>query len=111
MYNKYRNVKTLIDGIKFDSKKEASRYCELLLLQKRGDICELELQPTFEICRSVRWNGKTLRRRIYRADFMYKNTTSRNVIVEDVKGHKTREYLLKRSLFLDLYGQYTFIET
>ena len=111
MYNKYRNVKTIVDGIKFDSKKEASRYSELLFLQRRGDICELELQPSFEICPTVRWNGKTLRKRIYRADFMYKNTTSRKYIVEDVKGHRTREYLLKRSLFLHLYGQYTFIET
>ena len=48
-YNKYRNIKTEVDGIKFDSKREAQRYQELKLLEKGGVISNLELQPKFEL--------------------------------------------------------------
>jgi hypothetical protein len=47
--NKYGATKTTIDGITFDSKKEAQRYCELRLLQKAGEITHLELQPAFRL--------------------------------------------------------------
>lgn len=110
-YNKYRNIKTVIDGIKFDSKKEAARYQELLLMQKAGAISSLELQPSFELVGSVLWNGKNLRARKYRADFKYFDEFSRKTVVEDVKGVLTDVYKIKKQIFLTLYPEYTFIET
>ena len=110
-YNKYKNKKTVVDGIKFDSMKEAGRYSELVLLHNMGMIKDLELQPEFELCAGIMWNGKKLRARKYRADFMYTDTVTGNVVVEDVKGAITQLYSLKRSIFLNLYPEYTFIET
>jgi len=110
-YNKYRNKKTTIDGITFDSKKEASRYSELMLMIKAGVIHDLKMQPKFELCGPVLWNGKKLRARSYKADFQYLDMDTGEEIVEDVKGHLTDVYKLKRSIFLTLYPQYKFIET
>ena len=106
--SKYKNIKTIIDGIKFDSKKEAARYCELKLMLKSNLISNLELQPSFDICPKLKWNNKTLRKRVYKADFKYNQDGLE--IVEDVKGMRTQTYLLKRSLFLHLYPQYIFRE-
>ncbi|ORC37289.1 hypothetical protein B4O97_03610 [Marispirochaeta aestuarii] len=108
--NKYRNRKTTIDGITFDSKKEAARYAELKMLERAGEIQGLKLQPRYEISKTVKWNGKTLRARFYVADFEYWQNGVRTV--EDVKGMRTKEYTLKRHRFLELYGdQVRFIET
>lgn len=106
--NKYRNKKVIVNGIKFDSIKESNRYLELTLMEKAGLIQDLELQPSFEICPSVKWNGKTLRKRMYKADFMY--TENGDTIVEDVKGFRNAVYILKLSLFLTQYPQYIFKE-
>lgn len=108
-YNKYGNVKTKIDGITFDSKAEARRYSVLKMLLNTGVISELKLQPRFEICPKVKWNGKTIAKRSYVADFQY--IENGITIVEDVKGVRTDTYMLKRSLFLTQYPQYKFIET
>ncbi len=106
--NKYRNKKTVIDGITFDSKKERNRYLELKILQRAGKISGLELQPKFEIVPKV---GK-YRARFYIADFLYR--VNGNVIVEDVKSAITKKnpvYTLKRQLFLHRYGRkYIFLE-
>ena len=107
--NKYRNKKITIDGIKFDSIKEGNRWCELKILEKAGEISEIVLQPSFDICPQVRWNGKTLRKRVYVSDFMY--TENGKKVVEDSKGYRNKIYLLKRSLFLSQYPQYVFRET
>lgn len=107
--NKYRNVKTEFHGIKFDSIKEAGRYFELFLMHKAGEILYLKLQPKFEIIPQVKWNGKTLRKRYYIADFLYKQNGI--TIVEDVKGFRTDLYKLKRQLFLIRYPEYRFIES
>ena len=110
--NKYRNKKTVVDGFKFDSKKEASRYTDLLMLQRAGEIHELELQPEFEIIPGVYWGSRNLRKRIYIADFMYKEKGA--YVVEDVKSVITAKnpvYTLKRQLFLIRYPEYRFIET
>lgn len=103
--NKYNAKKTVIDGITFDSKKEAARYSELLMLQKAGHIQGLDLQPEYEIAPSFRYNGKHHRARKYRADFRY--IEDGQTVVEDVKSPATRKislYRLKRHLFLSLYG-------
>ena len=107
--NKYRNKNITIDGHTFPSIKEANRYCELKILEKAGEIVDLELQPSFEICPQVKWNGKTLRKRVYISDFMY--TENGKKVVEDSKGFRNKTYLLKRSLFLSQYPQYLFKES
>jgi hypothetical protein len=107
--NKYRNKKVQFDGIWFDSKKELARYHELKILEKAGLISDLVLQPPFELSPTTKWNGKTLRKRVYKADFMY--IENGITVVEDVKGCLTDIYKLKRHLFLNLYPQYKFIET
>jgi len=109
-YNKYKNKKVIIDGIRFDSKNEGGRYFELKLLEKAGEIYNLELQPEFIICPAVNWNGKKFRARKYRADFKYIDNRGKT-IVEDFKGYQTPEYKLKRQLFLSVYQDiYTFKE-
>ena len=95
---KYHNSKTIIDGIKFDSKKESLRYQELKLLEKNGDITELELQPRFTLQPKYRKNGKTIRKIEYVADFSYRDKKGKH-IVEDVKGIKTEVYKLKKKIF------------
>jgi len=101
--SKYKNIKVtrkLLNGdlVTFDSKKEAKRFDELLLLAKQGIIKNLTLQPEFEIIPTVRWNKKTLCKIKYIADFKYEQ--NENIVVEDVKGFKTDVYQLKKRLFL-----------
>ena len=97
MYQKYGNKKVLINGIKFDSKKEANRYYELMLLQKAGIVSSLELQPRFLLQESFKKNGKTYRKIEYIADFKY--IENGKIIVEDVKGFETDVFKLKNKLF------------
>ena len=85
-----------VDGILFDSKKECLRYGELKILQKVGEITELELQPKF----SCVVNGKKVCK--YIADFRY--TTPSGEVIEDVKGVKTTVYRLKKKLVEALFG-------
>ena len=114
---KYRNKKTILDGIVFDSRKEARRYGELSMLQRAGVISDLELQKEFELVPAQyetfpRYgkNGNRLKdgnRCIekpvkYKADFVYKENGS--VIVEDTKGVKTKDYIIKRKLLLWVHG-------
>ena len=112
---KYRNKKVAVDGITFDSKREASRYTELKLLEKAGKIRELELQKVYELIPSQRepdaigknggvHKGKVLERAVvYKADFAYFDADGK-YIVEDTKGFRTPEYVLKRKLMLYLHG-------
>ena len=88
--SKFGNVRTTVDNIVFDSKAEARRYSELMLLFRAGVIRNLELQPEFPFV----LNGKKLF--TYRADFAYFEGEKR--IVEDVKGVKTPVYRLKKKL-------------
>lgn len=100
---KYGNRKTVIDGIQFDSKKEAYRYCELKLLQRAGKIQELQLQKEFELLPSQKIGGKVVERAVkYKADFYY--LQDGRVVVEDTKGVKTKDYIIKRKLLLYRYG-------
>lgn len=110
-YSKYRAKKTIIDGIKFDSKREADRYCELKLLEKAKEIRNLELQPRFLLQDKFKDKMGTTHRKIeYVADFMYIDKDDKK-IVEDVKGMMTDVYKLKKKLFLNLYdSEYDFRE-
>lgn len=94
---KYNNRKTVIDGITFDSAKEARRYGELKLLQRAGEISNLNLQSEYEL--TVNWQ-KICK---YRADFEYTTKDGRKV-VEDVKGVRTPVYQLKKKLMKAVYN-------
>lgn len=111
---KYRNKITVVDGIKFRSKREARRYGELKLLERAGEIKDLELQPEFTF---LLRGGKMLRTarlgkpRKYIADFSYKEKDRKTKggvvwreIVEDCKGMRTELYKWKRDLMRDLNG-------
>jgi hypothetical protein len=95
--------RTEVNGHVFPSKKEATRYMELFLLQKAGEIKDLELQPKFAIV----VNGFKVC--TYIADFRYRNRYG-DVIVEDVKGFRTPVYSLKAKLMKAVHG-ITILET
>lgn len=98
--NKYHNRKTEIDGILFDSAKEAKRHTELKLLERAGKIRDLERQKKFEICAK----SKDKRALYYIADFVYWDNEKNQIVVEDVKGYRTDVYKLKKRLVYEKYG-------
>lgn len=107
--NKYHNKKTVVDGIKFDSAKEANRYKVLKYMEEQGEIAELHLQPKYvlqEGFTNATW-GKQ-RPIIYKADFEYRKDDK--TIVEDVKGMKTQVYKIKKKMFLLKYPNVIFKE-
>lgn len=104
--NKYNAKKTEVDGIVFDSKREAARYGELKMLQDSYEYTEritgLKLQPEFVLQESFKDSqGKTHRAIKYRADFQY--TQNGHTIVEDVKGKETPVFKLKAKMFIKRY--------
>lgn len=105
MKSKYNAKKTVVDGITFDSRKEARRYQELKLMQRSGVIKDLSLQPSFLLQDKFKYQGKTQRKIEYIADFMYWDCVKMCFVVEDVKGMKTDVYKLKKKLFLKKYGE------
>lgn len=105
--NKYSARKTTIDGITFDSAKEAARYKKLKMLESMGAIKDLKLQVPFELQPAFRYNGKQIRAIKYVADFTYyapDKNGKKVYVVEDTKGYKTKEYELKRKMFLFTQG-------
>lgn len=121
---KYKAKKTEVDGITFDSMKEAKRYQELKILEAAGQIKDLRLQVPYELIPAIREpdtigkrggkiKGKLIERAvIYKADFVYlekldipfSDQEKWGEVVEDVKGMRTKEYILKRKLMLYRYG-------
>ena len=89
---KYHNKKTQIDGITFDSKKEAERYRRLKTYEKNGIVHNIDIQVGY----NIEVNGKLICK--YIADFVY--TKDGQTIVEDCKGVKTPVYNLKKKLML-----------
>lgn len=101
--SKYGNRKTLVDGIEFDSRKEAQRWAELKLLERAGQIYNLQRQVSFVLIPKQTRNGKVVERPcVYKADFVY--TENGEEVVEDAKGMRTKEYTIKRKLMLWQYG-------
>lgn len=112
--SKYHSKKITVDGRTFDSKKEYKRYCELALLEKAGQIENLRCQVKFQLLPSYietypRYSEKTGKRLkdgkrtiekecSYIADFVY--TENGETVVEDTKGFRTTEYVIKRKLML-----------
>lgn len=103
--SKYKAIKTEIDGITFASRKEATRYVELKYMERAGLITDLQLQRVFTLIGEQRdANGKIIERPCkYIADFAYKDKTGK-MIVEDTKGMRTKDYVIKRKLMLSIYG-------
>lgn len=104
---KYHNQPCEVDGIKFDSKKEARRYRELMAFLRAGKIRDLKLQPQFTLQESYKTpEGKRVQAIRYVADFSYFDCDLDKDVVEDVKSKatKTREYEMKRKLMLDRFG-------
>ena len=99
MATKYRNRKTEYLGIQFDSLKEMKRYQDLVLLERAGQIQDLELQPRYDLI----VNGHKLG--FYRGDFRYKDVATDRVVLEDVKSPVTRTavYMLKKKLVKAIY--------
>ena len=117
--SKYGNKKVTIDGITFDSKKEARRYTELTLLERAGQISNLRRQVKFVVIPAqyeavARYgkNGQALasgkvcveRECAYIADFVYIDNETGQKVVEDTKGMRTKDYIIKRKLMLHKYG-------
>lgn len=103
--SKYKNIKTVVDGITFDSKKEAAYYSRLKFMASQGLIFNLSTQIKF----NFPINGQPLRyldsNRVitYKADFEYFTSAGERKIV-DVKGMRTRDYLIKRALMLAVHN-------
>ena len=95
---KYKSTRTKIDGIVFDSKKEANRYKELLTLRKAGEIGLLELQVAFELNQGGTHSVK------YIADFVYLDCKTGLKVVEDTKGYRTAIYKKKKRLMKKVHG-------
>jgi hypothetical protein len=93
---KYNNTIVERDGMKFDSQRELDRWCELQVLERAGEIRDLCRQVPYEL----RVNGMLVCR--YVADFAY--ISAGMVQVEDVKGVRTHEYIIKRKLMMAVYG-------
>ncbi len=115
--SKYHNKITYVDGIKFDSQKEASYYCYLRQMEKDGKIRDLRLQVEYELLpkiigerlKQLKTKTKTVRYTkqsavVYRADFVYIDNETGLEEVIDVKGRKTKEYILKKKMMLALLG-------
>lgn len=94
--SKYHAKKTVVDGIEFDSAKEAKRYAKLRDMAEAGKIQHLRLQVPFELVPSFECDGVKYRGMSYVADFVYYR--SGKVVVEDCKGFKTAEYKMKKKL-------------
>ena len=87
----------------FDSKKEANRYAELALMQRAGVIQNLRRQVKFELIPAQYIDGKCVFRSCsYIADFVYEQNGE--TVIEDTKGFKTPEYIIKKKLMLQVYG-------
>lgn len=107
LVSKYRNTKTALGGINYDSRKEAKRGAELELLERAGEIAGLTRQARFLLIPAQRRDdGKAERAVEYVADFVY-STADGRTIVEDVKSDVTRKlpaYVIKRKLMLQVHG-------
>lgn len=101
--SKYHARKTVIDGITFDSRREADRYLVLKSMEEDGTIEDLRRQVRYELVPAFDVDGKHYRPVSYVADFVY--VEDGKEVVEDVKGMRTDTYRLKSKLFARRYGK------
>lgn len=100
--NKYHAKKTTVDGIAFDSRREADRYLILKSMEEDGAIEDLRRQVRYELVPAFDVDGKHYRPVYYVADFTYRENG--HAVIEDVKGMKTDVYRLKAKLVAYRYG-------
>lgn len=100
--SKYHAKKTCVDGITFDSRKEADRYLVLKGMEEDGSIEDLRRQVRYELVPAFDVDGRHYRPVCYVADFVYREDGRE--VVEDVKGARTDVYRLKSKLFARRYG-------
>jgi len=112
---KYGNLKTTVKGIEFDSEREARRYLDLYLMQVAGEIKNLRMQVTYELIPTQRepdytgprggiHKGRVIEKSCtYIADFVYEDKNG-NTVVEDTKGFRTKDYIIKKKLMLYVHG-------
>lgn len=101
--NKYGATKITLNNIKFDSIREAERYSELRLLERAGQIKNLELQKEYVLIPAIKIDGRVKERACkYKADFVYEENGE--TVVEDTKGFRTKDYIIKRKLMLFIHG-------
>ena len=100
--SKYHAKKTVVDGITFDSKREADRYLVLKSMEEDGDIEDLRRQVRYELIPGFDVDGRHYRPAYYVADFVYREAGKE--VIEDVKGMRTDVYRLKSKLFARRYG-------
>lgn len=100
--SKFFSKKVIVEGIKFDSIKEANTYLKLKELEKKGKIKDLELQKEYVLQEKFKLNNKTRRSITYRADFKYITTKDDKLHVVDVKSPytaKDKVYRIKKKMF------------
>lgn len=103
--SKYHAKKTVVDGITFDSKREADRYLVLKSMEEDGAIEDLRRQVRYELMPAFDVDGRHYRPVFYVADFVYVDKETGKEVVEDVKGMRTDVYRLKSKLFARRYGK------
>lgn len=106
---KYKNKITEVDGIRFDSRKEAAYYEDLLWQQRTGAVKSIELQPEFVLQPGYEVAGKKIRPIIYKADFKV-TEASDHVYYVDTKGMRTQVYMIKKKMLLYKYPDIDFRE-
>lgn len=113
--NKYGATTVHVDGLRFDSKREAARYAELKQLEAAGEITELEVHPAFPLMvpdlttEGPPWTFVTIGH--YHADFQYRNVRTGNMVVEDVKAKPTRtEAYRLRKKFIEAQYRIVIVE-
>ena len=112
--SKYNNKKILVNGVKFDSMKEYKRYLQLQMRERAGEITDLQRQVKYVLIPAQKepdtigpkggiHKGKTIEKECaYIADFVYQENGK--TVVEDTKGVRTPEYVIKRKLMLYIHG-------
>lgn len=117
--SKYHSKKVVVDGIEFDSQHEASRYVQLKMLLRAGEIKDLRRQVRYELIptqyetfarygvagRRLKDGKRCIEKGVdYVADFVYFDNRRGHEVVEDTKGVRTDDYIIKRKLMLYVHG-------
>jgi hypothetical protein len=110
--SKMRNIKTEVDGMIFDSQKEAKYYSELKLLKRQREIIDFFRQVSFLLQEGYWLNGEWVKPIWYKADFMvfrWVTPTALRFQIHEVKGRWTKDGELKRKMFEKRYPEYQMI--
>lgn len=110
--NKYGNQKVTIDGIRFDSKLEGKRWCQLKILERTKEIKDLKRQVPFILIPSYIKNGEKVQPLKYFADFTYIDCKTNKLVIEDIKSEptKTAVFKIKKKIFEWRYPDLEIIE-